>query len=385
MNRRDFLTAGCACGAGLFSVLGHAQATDWQAPARLARPDISSDEGGLWSLMDREETRLRRSPFSIRDPQLRGYIQDIVCRLGAEHCPDIRAHLVHTPLFNANMAPNGMMQIWSGLMLRMDNEAQLAAVLGHEMGHYLARHSVEQLRDIKSRSAFGQFLGLFGLAGAVGQLAVLAGSFAYSRDKEREADRIGVILMRKAGYDPAEAAKVWENLLLELKARPGGDPTKTSPMFAGHPPAEERNAVLTQLAEAAPGGVTNEDVWQQRIRPFRREWLLDEVKRGQYEESLSLLTRMIKRTASQPELLYARAEVYRLRAKDGDLDTAVGDYLAAADVGGEPPETHRGLGMIYRLRRQLPEARSSFARYLELAPDAPDYPMIKSYLEELGT
>ena len=42
-------------------------------------------------------------------------------------------------------------------MLRVDNEAQLAAVLGHEIGHYLARHSVERLRDAKSRAAFGQF------------------------------------------------------------------------------------------------------------------------------------------------------------------------------------------------------------------------------------
>jgi tetratricopeptide (TPR) repeat protein len=178
---------------------------------------------------------------------------------------------------------------------------------------------------------------------------------------------------------------VWQNLLLELKARPGGDPAKTSPMFASHPPAEERNALLTQLAEATPGGVANEETWQERIRPFRHDWLLDEVKRGQFDESLALLTRMVNRTPSQPELLYARAEVYRLRAKDGDLDTAIGEYLAAAAAGGEPPETHRGLGMIYRLRHQLPEARSSFARYLELAPHAPDFPMIKSYVEELGT
>ena len=385
MKRRTFLTAGCACGAGLFCTLGRAQTVEWQMPARFVRPDIASDEGGLWAIMDRAETKLRRSPFSIHDPKLQNYVHEIVCRLGGEHCLDLRVHLVHAPLFNANMAPNGMMQVWSGLLLRMENEAQLAAVLGHEMGHYLARHSVEQLRDAKSRSAFGQFLGLFGLAGAVGQVAMLAGTFAYSRDKEREADRIGVILMRRAGYDPAEAAKVWENLLLELKAKPDGDPTKTNPLFASHPPADERNAALAQMAKDAPGGATNEAIWQQSIEPFRHEWLQDEVKRGQYEESLALLTRMIVREPQQAQLLSARAEVYRLHAKDGDLDMAIGDYLAAVAAGGEPAETHRGLGMIYRLRHRLPEARSSFARYLQLAPDAPDYLMIKSYLEELGT
>jgi predicted Zn-dependent protease len=80
--------------------------------------------------MDREETRLRRSPFAIRDPALREYVQGIACKLAGEHCPDVRVHLLSTPLFNASMAPNGMMQVWTGLMLRMENEAQ-PAILGH--------------------------------------------------------------------------------------------------------------------------------------------------------------------------------------------------------------------------------------------------------------
>ena len=150
------------------------------------------------------------------------------------------------------MAPNGMMQVWSGLMLRVDNEAQLAAVLGHEIGHYLARHSVERLRDAKSRAAFGQFLGLFGVAGALGQLGVLAGMLAYSRDQERDADRIGAMLMHKAGYDVSEASNVWANLLVETKARPEGAPQ--SVLFATHPGAQERQASLAELAASYPGG-----------------------------------------------------------------------------------------------------------------------------------
>jgi predicted Zn-dependent protease len=283
------------------------------------------------------------------------------------------------------MAPNGMMQVWSGLMLRTDNEAQLAAVLGHEIGHYVSRHSVEKLRDIKARRAFAQFLGVFGIVGALAGIATIASAFAYSREQEREADRIGTILMRKAGYEPAEAAKVWGNLLLELEARPGGDAAKNNPLFATHPPTDERMQTLVELAKAYPGGVTNENIWQERIAPHRREWLSEEVKRGQHEESIALLTRIIGRMPANPEYLCARGEVYRLRAKSTDLDAAVTDYQAAAAIGNEPPETHRGLGMIYRSRNQLPEARVSLQRYLELAPTAPDFAMIKSYLEELGT
>jgi predicted Zn-dependent protease len=352
-------------------------------PARFARPDTASEEGGLWALMDREETRLRRSPFAIRDAALQGRVQDMVCRMAGPHCPDVRVHLMRTPYFNASMAPNGMMQVWSGLMLRCDNEAQLAAVLGHEVGHYVQRHSLENLRTAKSHSAAATFLSLFGAVGALGQLGVLANMKGYSREYESEADRISVTLMRNAGYDPAEAARIWENLLLEIKAR-GDSGTGSSPLFASHPPAEERKQALTELASAAPGGVTNEAAWQQATQPFLREWLVDEVKRGQREESLALLDRMVARGQMRSEYLYARAETYRLRAKEGDLDLALADYRAAAAAGAEPPETHRGLAAVHRARNQVPEAKASLQRYLELAPNAPDAAMMKSYLEEMG-
>jgi predicted Zn-dependent protease len=377
VNRRTLLAGGCACGALLAAARINAQ--EWAAPARFARPDSASDEGGLWSMMEREETRLRRSPFVVRDPQLRRYVQDIVCRLAGAHCPDVRVHIVHTPFFNANMAPNGMMQVWTGLLLRMENEAQLAAVLGHEIGHYLERHGIERLRDVKARTAFAQFLGAFGLVGAIGQIGVLAGALAYDRDHERAADRIGVVLMQKAGYDPAEAARVWANLMAETQARPGGDPY--NPLFATHPAPAERQETLAKLAAGAAGGTTNESLWREKMKPYLREWLGDEIKRGQHEESVALFTRLIARVPASADYVFARGEVYRLRAASQDLDAAVADFEAAAKLGGEPPETHRGLGLIHRLRGEAPQAKASLERYLELAPSAPDAGMIKSYLE----
>ena len=351
-------------------------------PERFARPDTASDEGGLWALMDREETRLRRSPFAIRDAALQARVQDMACRLAGSHCPDVRVYLMRTPFFNASMAPNGMMQVWSGLMLRVENEAQLAAVLGHEIGHYLARHSVERLRSAKAHSSAATAAAMFGLVGAVAQLGVAASFSGYSRDHEREADRIGVTLMREAGYDPAEAAKIWQNLLLESKANPNA--RTPNPLFGSHPAPEERMETLGKIAQASPGGASKEAQWHQAVKPFLQEWLADEVKRGQREESLALLNRMIARSPNAL-YLYARGETYRLRGGDGDLDAAVADYLAAASAGGEPAETHRSLGAVYRARQQTPEAKASFLRYLDLAPEAPDASMIKSYLEEMGT
>jgi tetratricopeptide (TPR) repeat protein len=380
VNRRRFV-AGCAACATLAA--GFARGQGWQAPPRFARPDIASDEGGLWAIMDREETRLRRSPFALRDPQLHAYIQTIACRLAGDHCPDVRVHLVRTPYFNASMAPNGMMQVWTGLMLRVENEAQLAAVLGHEIGHYLERHSVERLRDAKARSGLGTFIGLLGPVGAIGQLGLVAGMYAYGREHERDADRIGALLMHRAGYDVAEASRIWQNLQLEVKARPDGE--RNSALFATHPAPEERIEALGKLASELPGGESGEAAWGRHVRPFMREWLGEEVKRGQHEESLALLTRMLARTPIQPDYLYARAEVFRLRAKDNDLDAALADYRAAAVLEGAPAEVHRGMGYVYRIRDQGGPARASFQRYLELAPQAPDSMMIKRYMEDLKT
>ena len=159
--------------------------------------------------MDREETRLRRSPTLLRDAALGEYLRDLVCRLGGDHCGDVRVYVVRSAEFNASMAPNGCMQVSSGLLLRVDNEAQLVAVLGHELGHYLERHTLERLRDLKGKAAAASVLAMFGLVGAIASLGVWAGAMAFSREQELRADAIGMRLMRDAGYDGRQAAQIW--------------------------------------------------------------------------------------------------------------------------------------------------------------------------------
>jgi predicted Zn-dependent protease len=289
---------------------------------------------------------------------------------------------MRTPFFNASMAPNGMMQVWSGLLLRVDNEAQLAAVLGHETGHYLQRHAVERLRDAKSRSAFGLFMAPLGLVGLGIQLANLAGGMGYSRDQEREADRIGLLLMHRAGYDPREAAVVWTNLITEVSAG-AGDPAKRSPLFASHPASQERADTLASLAAAMPpGGEVGEAAFRQQMAPLQPLLIEDEIQRAQYGESLVLFTRLIARAPKRADLLAARGEVYRLRGAAGDSEAGLADLQQAIALDDVPPRAWRSLGYLQQKRQQAVEARGAFARYVELAPDAPDVDMIKTYLSE---
>ncbi len=351
-------------------------------PGRFERPGIDTEEGGLWGMMDREEAKLRRSPFVIRDLALTKYVQGIACRLAADHCPDVRVHLVRTPLFNASMAPNGMMQVWSGLLLRVENEAQLAAILGHEIGHYLERHTLERMRDMKNRAAFAQVIGMFGVVGALGQLGVLSGMSAFSREQETSADRAGMRLMQSAGYDGQQAARVWDNLIGELKIRGGEKAGSRSPLMASHPPAATRRDDLMRLA-GDKSGETGTTEFQKATALHKMTWLQDEIKRGQYEESLVLFDRLIGQNPADAQTLFARGEVYRQRDDKDDPQLSIEDLSRAARLGNPPVEVFRSLGLIYKKQQDTTLALQAFEKYLAVAPEAADASLIKNYITDL--
>lgn len=361
---------------------GATEAAELPLPARFTRPAIETDEGGLWALMDREETRLRRSPFLVRDQALNDYLYQLVCKLGGEHCADVRVYVVRTPLFNASMAPNGMLQVWSGLLLRVENEAQLGAVLGHELAHYLERHSIERLRDVRGRAAFGQFIGLFGAIGAIAQMGMLASMFAFSREHETRADRLSMQLLQRAGYDGREAARVWDNLMAEVKAGGYEDPAKRNPMVATHPAMETRRDELVSLA-GLRGGETGEQAFVNVIASQRGGWLQDELRRGQHAETLSLCDRLLARRPDDMQARFTRALARQQRNGPDDASAALSDLQQLVAQADAPPQAHRALGLLHRQQGQNGPAREALQRFLELAPDAPDAALIRSHLEQL--
>jgi len=386
-DRRAFLRSACRHCVGLGALAGlAAQAQDLsgiKVPQRFGRPAADTDEGGLWGLMDREERRVRNSPVTIHDRAFQQYLQELVCSLAGDFCPDVRVYPVRVPHFNAMMAPNGMMIVWSGLMLRAENEAQLAAVLGHELGHYMERHTVEQLRAMKDTAVLSTLVGLVGGVGTfLGQIGLSAGLFAFSREHEGRADRMGVRLMKHAGYDAREAANVWDNLLQELKVTGGKDAGKSGDIFDTHPTSAGRRDELLALAGDA-GGDRGEERYRKAIAPLRLGWLHDEIKRGQYEESLILFDRMLAREPRDAQVLFARGEIYRLREEQGDDARALADLDRASRLPAPPAETFRSLGLLHQQRNERAAAAQAFETFLAHSPEAPDAAMVRSYLAEL--
>lgn len=355
------------------------------------RPALDSDEAGLWLISDKVEQQIHRSGRVVRDPALNAYVQRIICQLAAEHCADIRVQIIRNAGFNASMAPNGHMQVWTGLLLRAENEAQLAFVLGHEVGHYLKRHSVKRWRDLRNStnaSAFFQVITAAAGVGIIGQLGhlIAAGSvYSFSRDQEREADDLGFELLANASYDPHQAPAIWEGLLAERDAEKHPE---RSIFFASHPSPEERTGLLRARADrfAAPATVGRIAVETHRdaIAPHRIAWFADELPRREFAAALILLDRLEKSGSDGALVKFYRGEIYRIRAAPGDDQQALSAYREAIDAGGAPAQLHRSRALVLWRSGDRATARDAFVAYLQQQPDADDRQMISSYIEQLA-
>lgn len=353
------------------------------------RPHPSSDEAGIWYQMDKAERRIRTSGRRYRNADINRYVASVACRVTGQYCKDIRVYVVHAPGLNASMAANGMMSIQTGLLLRVQNEAELAAIIGHEAGHYLRQHSLKRFRDIIAKSNslvfFNFVLAASGIPG-VGDLATLValGDIqAYGRNHEREADGYGLLLMSQAGYDPEEYWKVWDRTIKEMEAVEGYE--DRSLFFASHPQPEERMEVLRQLAKQVKTE-KSKDVGAGRLHrvmaPIRADLIRDELNVRRFGAFEVLLDQLIEDGENLAELYYFKGEMRRLRAEDGDLEEALKFYSKAREAPGHAPaDLERSAGLVQHKLGRVQEARKSFAAYLRANPRAADVEIIRHLMQ----
>jgi predicted Zn-dependent protease len=354
------------------------------------RPAPGTDEAELWYAMERIERELQVSPMLVRDPALNDYVRSVLCKVTGEYCRDLRLYIVDVPWFNASMAPNGVMIVWSGSLLRIRDEAQLALVLGHEFGHYRERHTLQQWRKLKRSSAFLGTFGVLasgagaGMAGMVANLAGLATMMKFTRDKEREADKIGFAQLVAQGYEPKAGVELWEGMLREEEARDYGKPI---PVFSTHPQTRERRDDLRAAADAVPDPPHERGLERYRAatRPYLRHWLEEELTRRMFASSMQLIRDL--QATSPPEdaglLTFYLGEAYRRRGKEPDKLEAARLYAQAVSQPGAPPEAWREHGLALRAAGNRPMAAAALRHYLELSPQAEDLAFVTGYLADL--
>jgi predicted Zn-dependent protease len=352
------------------------------------QPALDTTEAGLWMKMDQVEERIRTSGKVETDPLLDAYVRSIVCKLAPEQCQHIRVYVINQANFNASMAPNGAMTVWAGLILRAQNEAQLAYVLGHELAHYERRHSLKRWQDIRAQSSGLVFFQIataavgLGIIGDLATLGVLANIYSFTRDQEREADTLGFELMVRAGYAPDEAAKIWQLLMAE---RDASEEPERMILFSTHPSTAERSTTLAEEAAKIPNPpqFTGRDGFLSVTAQFRGRWLRDELRWRDYPRLEVLLDQKLAEGTNPGVVRFYRGELYRRRGEDGDEEKAAAEYEAALETQDTPLETYRSLGLTYWSMQRADEARKAFEAYLEEKPDAEDRAMVEAYLQQM--
>ena len=380
-----------AAGAALFcsgAISGIGQAAppeaNWQLPPyEAAYTPQGVDERGLWMEMDEEERKLRDSRFMVKDPELVGYIRSVLCRtVGEERCRNVRLYIQHTPEFNATMAPNGMMLVNTGLLLRVRSEAELASVLGHEFGHFELRHS---LQGFKRQRAAGDLMTwaqiLAPNSSGAFQSGVVGAFFAFNRAQEKEADLKGLSYLAASPYPSSVAPNIWERLMAEQDATGEGRKRKVthsrSASFSDTHPSDLTRA--TYLREEAAKIGDKGDVAEAAYRSGMAKWLPvlldDQVKLNDFGGTEFLL-KMLAGDSWTADLLYSRAELYRQRGNPRDLVSAAQFYQEAIDKGCAIAEARRGLGLALLRSQQVEQGRAALRQYLSEKPDATDASMI---------
>jgi predicted Zn-dependent protease len=388
-----------------------------------------ADERALWAAADREARDLVNRTSVYQDPALQAYLTAIAGRLlpesaRAEGAPAIVFTVLRDATLNAFAMPDGHVFVHTGLLARLENEAQLAAVLGHEIAHVTHRHAFRfdrEARDkrfLRTMAKLTQNLGIAGAAtvqdgghtyvgapvlsqtanaivGLKLKLASAAAIDGYGRDLEREADREGMRCLVEAGYDAGEAPNAFRVLQSGLAGRGAAEIFYLGSSARLQERIEDTAKLLETTfatAAAAAGGVRSTAEFERRMRPVVRDNADEDIRLGRFALARAQLDAVLSVTPDDPAAQLYYGELLRLQAQratsPADRSALAGQaqqrYARALELDPAFADPYRQLGLLYYQQHDGARAREAFAKYLTLRPDAPDAPRIRDYLGELG-
>ena len=353
-------------------------------------PEEARDEQGLWMELDELERSLNKSALLVRDPDINNYITEIVCRVAGDYCNDFRVYIIRNPGFNASMTATGMMQIWTGLIVRANSTDEIAAVVGHEIAHYTRLHSLQRLRDIKAKATAGSVFDLAvilatGYNTPLGQMTAMISILSFNREQETEADLLGTRMLAEASYNPHASYKVWQRIIAEEEA--AVVKRRKPSMFAQtHPASDARASYLESLVTSTYGDDDAEEVTDEKLLNILNTHYLflmeDQLDTNRFGRTKELLERHHS-IGVEPSLVYFfYGEMFRQRDEEGDKQLAMDAYRHSIEVGTAPPDAYKNLGYLHLKSGDNVAAQVEFRKYLEADPAADDRAMIEFYLEE---
>lgn len=365
----------------------------------------AQDESELWERASSHENRLRNGGTVFRDQQVEAYIESLADRMLGDQLDHLGITLdfvlVADPVLSAWAYPYGTIGVHSGLLARMDNEAQFAAILSHEISHFLQRHSYREMLQAKTQGKVAKGLGfLAGLALAKGTGTLDSGvmdwagdlwqnlaTSGYSQDNEYVADEEGLALMTRAGLPIGEALPAFQ-ALAENAVYGAADPRK---MWSSHPRLEDRLKSLDKDIKSAKrkkgyveAAAPDPLVYYRGIASVLLLNARLDIQERQFERARAGLKKYLLVHPDDPQAHYLLGETYRRSSPQGpDFNECQSAYRAALSHDSTYAPALKELGMTYRIQRQNAEARKAFEEYLAAAPEAADAGIVRAYMKGL--
>jgi len=332
------------------------------------------------------------------DPALTAYVRGVGTKLAAvsDRALPYEFVVLNSSVPNAWALPGGKIAVNRGLLTELHSEAELAAVLGHEIVHAAARHGAIAMQrglllgvvvsGMQGAARGGNFAGLaVGAAGVGAQLI----SQRNGRENELEADQYGMQYMARAGYDPSAAVTLQETFV-RLSQQNGSDQGRLAALFASHPPSTERVEKNRATAATLPkGGDVGRERYQAATAALRqRQPAYDAYDKGRAalaEDKLADAERFAQEAA---RLLPAEAQFHALL---GDVALQQKRYDEAARHFGDAVGRndrffyyHLQKGIAHRQLRQWDLARAELERSVQLLPTADAYYALGAVAEQRG-
>jgi beta-barrel assembly-enhancing protease len=400
VDRRRFLWLMSAAGVGVSTGIMHGCATD---PVTGRTVLVGMSEGQEVAV-DRQQSPHQFSADygPVQDDGINGYLSGVGQQLaGVSHRPDMpySFRAVNANHVNAYAFPGGSIGVTRGILVEMENEAELAGLLGHETGHVAARHAAEQAG--KSLVAQAAVTGgalyastkdarLGNVVAGLGSLGAGALLAHYSRNNERESDALGMEYMVQTGHNPEGMVGLMDVLRSKNQSRPSA----MDLMFSTHPPSEERYQTARRRTDEQYAGYRN--------APLHRERFMDETA-----SIHRIKPSILKQQEGEREMgrkSYNSAEGHFRSAVDMTPEDYTGNVLLGKSllVQDKPREADRFFARAIDIYPQEAQARhlrgltelhrgnfdaayEQFDRYEQLLPGNPDTIFLKGFaLESMG-
>jgi predicted Zn-dependent protease len=360
------------------------------------------EEAQFMAAASQEMGQIRAQLKTVQDPELQAYVD----RVGKSLVPkwvdskqfQFTFTLVADPTLNAFAMPDGTVVIHSGLLAVLENEAQLATVLGHEIAHATHRHGYRGFKDQQKKQmwaglgslAAGIALGdkadnpLVGLVAGVGSnLALQAAVNGHGRKLEDEADVLGLHYMVEAGYDYMEAPEVWRVFNKYTK-----DQSKLSNFFfSNHSTHAARINNLTKSINAdyrakVPRAKlrTSEEEYQKVAERVAKQNAMANLQGQEYAQARRGLAAALDRNPNDAQAHYNMGRVLWAEGGAKNAEQVLEAFGSAIQLDPTFAAPWHDAGVVFYELRDVNRAAKAFERFLQLSPNAPDAPKIKAFV-----